>query len=72
MLPNRSFAESADVEARIENVDKDHLTVTLDDGKTYRAPNKFSFEGLTEGVKVIVYYTETSGSRVINDLQILT
>ena len=69
--PISAFAESADVEAVIEGVDEDKLTVTLDDGKKYQAPEEFNFDGLKKGVKVVVFYTETDGKRVINDLQVV-
>ena len=71
LTPFGAFAESADVEAVIEGVDERDLTLTLDDGKKYQAPEEFNFEGLKKGVKVIVFYTETDGKRVINDLQIV-
>jgi hypothetical protein len=69
--PLSAFAESADVEAVIEGVDEDKLTLTLDDGKKYQAPEEFNFDGLKKGVKVVVFYTESDGKRVINDLQIV-
>ena len=71
LLPFKSFAESADVEAVIEGVDEDRLTLDLNDGKKYQAPEEFNFDGLKKGVKVVVFYTETDGKRVINDLQIM-
>jgi hypothetical protein len=69
--PFESFAESADIEAVIEGVDENHLTLVLDDGKKYQAPEEFNFTGLKKGVKVVVFYTETDGKRVINDLQVV-
>jgi hypothetical protein len=69
--PLTASAESADVEALIEGVDEDKLTLTLDDGKKYLAPEEFNFEGLKKGVKVVVFYTESDGKRVINDLQVV-
>jgi hypothetical protein len=71
LLPISSFAESADVEGVIEGVDENNLTVELNDGKKYQAPEEFNFEGLKKGVKVVVFYTDTDGKRVINDLQIV-
>jgi hypothetical protein len=71
LFPATGFAESADVEAVIEGVDEDRLTLVLDDGKKYQAPEEFNFDGLKKGVKVVVFYTETDGKRVINDLQII-
>lgn len=71
LFPQTSSAESADVEAVIDSVDENHLTLKLADGKTYLAPEEFNFDGLKKGVKVVVFYTETDGKRVINDLQIV-
>ena len=71
VYPFASFAESADVEGVIEGVDEDHLTLLLSDGKKYQAPEEFNFDGLKKGVKVVVFYTDTDGKRIINDLQIV-
>ncbi|PII38434.1 signal peptide protein [Sinorhizobium meliloti CCBAU 01290] len=70
LSPLSALAESADVEAVITSVDTDRLSLSLDDGKSYQAP-EFNFEGLEAGVKVLVFYTEVDGKRVINDLEIL-
>lgn len=69
--PLSAFAESADVEATITSVDTQGLVLSLDDGKSYQAPEEFNFDGLKAGVKVLVFYTEVDGKRVINDLEIV-
>jgi Protein of unknown function (DUF1344) len=71
LAPVAGFAESADVEATIKMVDADNFHITLDDGKMYQAPADFDFAGLEAGVKVIVFYTEVDGKRVINDLDVI-
>lgn len=71
LAPVVGFSESADVEATIKKVDSKNLSITLDDGKTYQAPVDFDFTGLAVGVKVVVFYTEVDGKRVINDLDII-
>ncbi len=71
LAPVVGYAESADVEAVIKKVDAKNLSITLDDGKSYHAPDDFDFNGLEAGVKVIVFYTEVDGKRVINDLDIV-
>lgn len=71
LAPVAGFAESADVEATIKKVDADKLHITLDDGRTYQATDDLDFAGLKAGVKVIVFYTEIDGRRVINDLDIV-
>ncbi len=69
--PMSASAESADVEATITEVDLNRLSLSLDDGKNYQAPEEFNFEGLEPGVKVLVFYTEVDGRRVINDLEVM-
>ncbi|MBZ5761055.1 MULTISPECIES: DUF1344 domain-containing protein [Rhizobium] len=71
LAPVAGFAESADVEGIIRKVDLKNRSLTLDDGKTYQAPPSFDFNGLEVGLKVIVFYTEVDGRRVINDLDIV-
>ncbi|AXV17210.1 hypothetical protein CYG48_02115 [Neorhizobium sp. SOG26] len=69
--PLNSWAQSVDVEATIKAVDVDSLSLTLDDGKVYKLPEEFNFEGLNAGVKVLVFYTVVDGSRVVDDLEIV-
>jgi len=71
LSPLAASAESADVEATITGVDTNSLSLSLDDGKKYQAPEEFNFEGLAPGVKVVVFYTEVDGKRVINDLEVV-
>lgn len=70
LAPMAANAESADVEAVITSVDTTGLVLTLDDGKKYQAPEEFNFDGLEPGVKVLVFYTEVDGKRIIDDLEI--
>ena len=71
LSPLSGFAQSADVEATINSVDVGGLSLILDDGETYKVPEEFNFDGLDSGVKVLVFYTEVDGSRVVDDLEII-
>lgn len=71
LAPVVGYAESADVEAVVRGVDVKNFTITLDDGKSYQTTSDFDFTGLEAGVKVIVFYTEVDGRRVVNDLDIV-
>lgn len=71
LMPINSFAQSVDVEGTISKIDANGLSITLNDGKTYRVPEEFNFEGLKAGVKVVVFYTEVDGRRVVDDLQVV-
>ncbi|MCX8996373.1 DUF1344 domain-containing protein [Rhizobiaceae bacterium BDR2-2] len=70
LLPVTSFAQSADVEAKIARIDTDKLTITLDDGKNYEVPEEFNFGGLATGQTVVVFYTVVDGRRIVDDLQV--
>lgn len=69
--PLSAIAASDDVEATIKSVNTEKLSLTLDDGKTYTVPEEFNFDGLKAGVKVIVFYTEVDGRRVVDDLEVM-
>jgi Cu/Ag efflux protein CusF len=69
--PLSTWAQSVDVEATIKAIDAKSLSLTLDDGKTYKVPEEFNFEGLKAGVKVLVFYTVVDGNRVVDDLEIV-
>lgn len=71
LSPLTVLAGSDDVEATIKSVNVDALSLVLDDGKTYSLPEEFNFDGLESGVKVIVFYTEVDGKRVVDDLEIV-
>ncbi|MCO6177337.1 MULTISPECIES: DUF1344 domain-containing protein [Ciceribacter] len=71
LSPLSALAGSNDVEATIRSLNADQLTMTLDDGKTYVLPQEFNFEGLENGVKVIVFFTEVDGKRIVDDLQVV-
>ena len=71
LSPLSGFAQSADVEATISSIDVNSLSLTLDDGTTYKLPEEFNFEGLETGVKVLVFYTEVDGNRIVDDLEII-
>ena len=71
LSPIAVLAGSADVEATIRDVNVDGMSLVLDDGKTYAVPAEFNFEGLEPGQKVIVFYTEVDGKRVVDDLEVL-
>ncbi|WP_137132314.1 DUF1344 domain-containing protein [Rhizobium sp. FY34] len=71
LSPLSSLAQSVDVEATIKSIDVKKLSLTLDDGKLYKLPEEFNFDGLASGVKVVVFYTVVDGNRIVDDLQVV-
>lgn len=69
--PLNTWAQSADIESTIKTIDVKSMSLTLEDGKVYKVPEEFNFEGLKAGVKVLVFFTVVDGNRVVDDLQIV-
>ena len=63
-------AYAEDVDGEITAIDREAMTITLDDGKSYKLPDEFVLEGLTEGVEVVIAFEEVEGVRQITDMAI--
>lgn len=67
LLTGSAFA--ANTEGTIKKLDKSALTLTLDDGKTFKLSEEFSFEEYSEGMAVMIQYDEIKGENIV--LQII-
>ncbi len=67
-ISSASFA--AEAEGQIAAIDKDNLTITLDDGKSYKLPGEFDVEAIKEGMDILLAYDEISGENLITDMQL--
>ena len=63
-------ALAAEAEGKIQAIDTEKLTITLDDGKSYKLPGEFDVEALKEGMDVLLAYDEVSGENLITDMQL--
>ncbi|MBA3449182.1 MAG: DUF1344 domain-containing protein [Pseudaminobacter sp.] len=70
MLMIATAAHAAEVEGQIEAIDKESLTITLNDGKSYKLPGEFDVEAITEGMEVLLAYDEIGGENLITDMQL--
>jgi hypothetical protein len=57
-------------EGLIKEVDKDTLTLTLDDGKSYKLNAETDIDALKPGMDIVIAYDETNGENVITDMQL--
>ena len=64
-----SAALAAEAEGQVQAVDRDNLTITLDDGKSYKLPGEFDVELIQEGMTILLAYDEISGENLITDMQ---
>lgn len=67
-LSGAAFA--AEAEGHIKKIDVDALTITLDNGKSYKLPGEFDMTALKEGMEVLIAYDQIGGENLITDMQL--
>lgn len=68
MISGAAFA--AEAEGQIKAIDKEKLTITLDDGKSYKLPGEFDVDALKEGMDILLAYDEVGGENLITDMEL--
>ena len=63
-------AQAAEAEGQVKSVDREKLTITLDDGKSYKLPGEFDLEAIREGMEVLLAYEKINGENVIMDMDL--
>jgi hypothetical protein len=63
-------ALAAEAEGQIQSIDKDNLTITLSDGKSYKLPGEFDIDALKEGMDVVLAYDQVGGENLITDMEL--
>jgi Cu/Ag efflux protein CusF len=65
-----SAAFAAEAEGQIKKIDVDKLTITLDNGKSYKLPGEFDVSSLKEGMDVLIAYDQIGGENLITDMEL--
>ncbi|MER9652329.1 DUF1344 domain-containing protein [Mesorhizobium sp. M0152] len=68
LLSTAAFA--GQTEGLIKKVDKDALTLTLDDGKSYKLNAESDLDALKPGMDIVIAYDVTNGENVITDMEL--
>ncbi len=63
-------AFAAEAEGKIKTVDRDNLTITLDNGKSYKLPGEFDVDAIQEGMHVLLAYDEVDNQNMITDMEL--
>lgn len=61
-------ALAADDEGTIASVDVEALTITLDNGNSYKLPLEFDVAALSEGMEIVLAYDTIDGEKLVTDL----
>jgi Cu/Ag efflux protein CusF len=68
LLSTAAFA--GQTEGLIKKVDKDALTLTLDDGKSYKLNAETDLDALKPGMDIVIAYDVTNGENVVTDMEL--
>lgn len=68
LISTAAFA--GQTEGLINKVDKDALTLTLDDGKSYKLNAETDLDALKPGMDIVLAYDVTNGENVVTDMEL--
>ncbi|MEQ1942140.1 DUF1344 domain-containing protein [Mesorhizobium sp. VNQ89] len=63
-------AFAAEAEGKISSVDRDNLTITLDNGKSYKLPGEFDVDAIQEGMHALIAYDTVNDQNMITDMEL--
>jgi Cu/Ag efflux protein CusF len=69
LLMLSAYAMAAEAEGHIKKVDRDKMTITLDDGKSYKLPGETDMDGIKEGMDIVLAYDKVDGQNLVTDMQ---
>ncbi|MCT7373590.1 DUF1344 domain-containing protein [Chelativorans salis] len=62
-------AIAADTEGTITTVDQERMTITLQDGETYKLPPEIDMSAISDGMEVVIAYrVADNGEKQIMDM----
>jgi len=70
MLLISTAAHAGQTEGLIKKIDKDSLTLTLDDGKSYKLNAETDLDSLKPGMDIVIAYDVTNGENVVTDMEL--
>ena len=68
LIPTAAFA--GQTEGLIKKIDKDALTLTLEDGKSYKLNAETDLDALKPGMDIVIAYDVTNGENVVTDMEL--
>ena len=70
MLSTIAGASAAEAEGKVKAVDRDNLTITLENGNSYKLPGEFDVDAIQEGMVVLLAYDKIGDQNMITDMQL--
>ena len=63
-------AFAAEAEGTITTVDTDNLTITLENGKSYKLPGEFDVDAVKQGMHALIAYDKVGDENMITDMEL--
>jgi hypothetical protein len=63
-------ALAGQTEGRIKSVDEEKLTITLDDGKSYKLPGEVDMAGIEPGAEIVINFDKVGEVNQITDMAV--
>ncbi|UCI06919.1 DUF1344 domain-containing protein [Mesorhizobium sp. B1-1-8] len=70
LMISTAAAFAGQTEGLIKKVDKDSLTLTLDDGKSYKLNAETDLDALKPGMDIVIAFDVTNGENVVTDMEL--
>lgn len=70
VLAAAGAALAAQAEGKIQSIDREKLTITLEDGESYKLPGEFDVTAISEGMGIYFAYDDVDGQKLITDLEL--
>lgn len=64
-----AFADQA--EGTIQSVDGEKLTITLENGETYKLPGEVDMTGIEPGIQIVIAFDDVEGVKQITDMAVI-
>ncbi|MEX0344883.1 MAG: DUF1344 domain-containing protein [Rhizobiaceae bacterium] len=64
------LAFAGDADGKITAIDREAMTIVLEDGNTYRLPSELDPETIQEGMEVLIAFDTVNGENQITDMEL--
>ncbi len=64
------LAYAGDADGKITAIDRDAMTIVLEDGNTYKLPSELDPETILEGMEVLIAFDTVNGENMITDMEL--
>ncbi len=70
LMFSAAAAYAAEAEGKIKAIDRDNLTITLENGKSYKLPGEFDVDAIKEGMQALIAYDKVGDENMITDMEL--